>query len=58
MWRELLAMRYLWERPHALDGASLRALIGDVPHTPLPQALRAALADMNAPSGAAELARA
>ena len=43
MWRELLTMRYLWERPHALDAAALRALIGEVPHTPLPQALRAAL---------------
>ena len=43
MWRELLTMRYLWERPHALDDAALRALIGEVPQTPLPQALRAAL---------------
>jgi nucleoside-diphosphate-sugar epimerase len=43
MWRELLAMRYLWERPHALDDVALRALIGRVPHTPLPQALRATL---------------
>jgi len=41
MWRELRAMRYLWERPHALDDTALRALIGTVPHTPLPQALRA-----------------
>ncbi len=44
MWRELLTMRYLWERPHALDDAALRARIGAVPQTPLPQALRAALA--------------
>ena len=43
MWRELPTMRYLWERPHALDAAALRTLIGEVPHTPLPQALRAAL---------------
>jgi nucleoside-diphosphate-sugar epimerase len=43
MVREVLAMRYLWERPHALDDAALRALIGHVPHTPLPQALRAIL---------------
>ena len=47
MWRELLTMRYLWERPHALDDSALRALIGEVPHTPLPQALRAALTDLN-----------
>ncbi len=49
MWRELLAMRYLWQRPHALDDSALRALIGAVPHTPLPEALRAALIDMKAP---------
>ena len=49
MWRELLTMRYLWERPHALDDAALRALITAVPHTPLPQALRHALADMKVP---------
>ena len=45
MWRELLTMRYLWERPHALDEQVLRGLIGAVPHTPLPQALRAAMAE-------------
>ena len=43
MVREVLAMRYLWERPHALDDSGLRALIGSLPHTPLPQALRAIL---------------
>ena len=45
MWRELLVMRYLWERPHALDDMALRALIGSVPHTPLAQALRDTLAE-------------
>lgn len=58
MWRELLVMRYLWERPHALDDAELRALIGSVPHTPLPQAMRAALSDLNLPVAAPALARA
>ena len=58
MWRELLAMRYLWERPHALDDPALRALIGSVPHTPLPQALRSALADLSVEVAAAPLARA
>ena len=48
MWRELLPMRYLWERPHALDDSGLRTLIGDPPHTPLPQALRDALMALNA----------
>ena len=43
-------MRYLWERPHALDDADLRALIGEVPHTPLPVALRQALDDMKHPA--------
>ena len=46
MWRELLVMRYLWERPHALDDAALRSLIGAVPQTPLPVALRSALAEL------------
>jgi nucleoside-diphosphate-sugar epimerase len=51
MWRELLVMRYLWQRPHALDDTSLRELIGHVPHTPLPQALRSALLDLSVPIG-------
>ena len=54
MWRELLTMRYLWERPHALDATALRTLVGDTPHTPLPQALRTALADIDAPNRAPE----
>jgi nucleoside-diphosphate-sugar epimerase len=58
MWRELLAMRYLWERPHALDDSALRGLIGTVPHTPLPQALRSALAGLNVELAGAPLARA
>jgi nucleoside-diphosphate-sugar epimerase len=49
MWRELQTMRYLWQRPHALDDSALRALIGPVPHTPLPQALHAALVELDAP---------
>jgi nucleoside-diphosphate-sugar epimerase len=47
MWRELLVMRYLWQRPHALDDSALRALTGNLPQTPLPQALRAALAEFD-----------
>jgi len=59
MWRELLTMRYLWERPHALDDSALRTLIGDVPHTPLPQALRTALVELDLPAGtSSKLARA
>ena len=41
--RALLAMRYLWQRPHRLRDSALRAALGSVPHTPLPQALAAAL---------------
>lgn len=44
MWREVLQMRYLWQRPHALDDASLRALVGPLPHTPLHDAVAQALA--------------
>ena len=53
MWRELLVMRYLWQRPHALDGSALTALIGKVPQTPLPQALRTALIELDLPIGSA-----
>lgn len=45
MWRELLAMRYLWQRPHRLEGTALRELIGTVPNTPLSQAVAEALID-------------
>ena len=44
LWRELLAMRYLWERPHRLDDHALVALIGAAPATPLQQAVSAAVA--------------
>ena len=43
VWREVLTMNYLWRRPHRLDDASLRELIGPVPSTPLVEALRSAL---------------
>ena len=52
MWREMLVMRYLWERPHALDDRALRELIGSVPHTPLPHALHAAFTDIKLPLAA------
>lgn len=55
MWRELLVMRYLWQRPHALDGKALQALIGNAPHTPLPQALRSALIELDMPAGTGEV---
>lgn len=52
--RALLEMRYLWLRPHRLVEDRLAALIGDVPHTPLPQVARDVLSQLPAsqrPSG-------
>jgi nucleoside-diphosphate-sugar epimerase len=48
MWRELAEMRYLWQRPHALDGAALQAFAGPLPQTPLTQALAASLRTLRA----------
>jgi len=45
-WAALVEMRYLWQTPHALANDRLSALIGPEPHTPLPQAVAAALADL------------
>jgi nucleoside-diphosphate-sugar epimerase len=44
--RAIMEMRYLWQRPHALDDTALRALIGRPPLTPLALALRQSLADL------------
>ena len=41
--REMLEMRYLWDRPVLLDNARLVATLGAEPRTPLVDALRAAL---------------
>jgi nucleoside-diphosphate-sugar epimerase len=43
MMRELARMSYLWRQPHQLLQDRLVARIGAVPHTPLPQAVEAAL---------------
>jgi nucleoside-diphosphate-sugar epimerase len=40
--RELGEMRYLWQHEIHLDDGFLRETLGEVPHTPLPQALNAA----------------
>ena len=45
-WRAMLPMRYLWQRPHALDGAALQAWVGPLPQTPLAEALGEALASL------------
>lgn len=47
-WRALADLSYLWQRPHQLDGAALRGLLGELPATPLPQALKAALLELPA----------
>jgi nucleoside-diphosphate-sugar epimerase len=46
MFRELSEMQYLWHTPYALCDDKLASLIGVQPVTPLPQALRSALADL------------
>ena len=46
--REMLEMRYLWEEPVLLDNARLTQRLGAEPHTPIDEALRAALAGLNA----------
>jgi nucleoside-diphosphate-sugar epimerase len=43
VWAALLEMRYLWDRPHALDNTRLTDLIGPEPHTPLALAAQTAL---------------
>jgi nucleoside-diphosphate-sugar epimerase len=42
-WAAMLAMRFLWQRPHRLDNRLLRARLGSEPHTPLAQAAAAAV---------------
>lgn len=44
LFRELLEMRYLWRRPLRLDNRKLVAFLGEEPHSPLEDALRATLA--------------
>jgi nucleoside-diphosphate-sugar epimerase len=46
MGRELAEIAYLWEVPHRIAGARLKAAIGEVPHTPLDQAVAASLKEL------------
>ncbi len=46
MLRELVRMRYLWTRPHALAGERLARTAGPLPPTPVAVALRQALLDL------------
>ena len=43
LFRELGEMRYLWRQPVRLDNARLRGMLGEEPHTPLDEAVRATL---------------
>lgn len=44
--RELREMRYLWKVPVGMDNTKLTAVLGHEPHTPLDQAVEAALEGM------------
>lgn len=47
MGRGLLEMRYLWSKPHRLDGARLDELLPDFSPTPVTVALRSAIAHLD-----------
>jgi len=44
--KHLLEMRYLWSRPHRVDGTALDRILPNRPQTPLTEALRNGLADL------------
>jgi nucleoside-diphosphate-sugar epimerase len=44
--RELMEMRYLWQQPLRMGNARLLAILGKEPHTPLEDAVEAALAGL------------
>jgi nucleoside-diphosphate-sugar epimerase len=46
MGRELAEIEYLWRVPHRISGDALAAVIGPIPHTPLHDAVAAALRDL------------
>ena len=45
-WRAVLAMRYLWDRPHRLDGQALVDQVGPLPGTELTAALAQSIASL------------
>jgi nucleoside-diphosphate-sugar epimerase len=47
LFREMLEMRYLWRAPLRLDNAKLLAVLGREPHTPLDEAVRTTLVQLN-----------
>ena len=46
MMREIAEMAYLHHQPHRLVSGRLAGIVGDLPHTPLEQAVASALADL------------
>lgn len=46
MFREILEMRYLWQKPLRLDNAKLTAFLGEEPRTPIETALRDSLIEL------------
>jgi nucleoside-diphosphate-sugar epimerase len=48
MGRELSEIGYLWQVPHRIDGAKLKAAIGELPHTPLASAVTRSLRELGA----------
>ncbi|MGN6537543.1 MAG: oxidoreductase, partial [Mesorhizobium sp.] len=46
MWRALVSMSYLRFEEHRLVSGRLEGIIGPIPHTPLEQAVAAALIDL------------
>ncbi len=49
--REVLEMRYLWNKPHRIDGAPLRAIIPDFQPMPLSTAMAEALSQLQVSGG-------
>ena len=47
MWREVAEMKYLWFKPHQLDGTELERTIGARLQTPAIEAFRTALKDLD-----------
>ncbi|MDX8456822.1 SDR family oxidoreductase [Mesorhizobium sp. VK9D] len=56
MWREIVSMSYLRFEAHRLVSTRLEAVIGEIPHTPLDQAVKEALQDIGLKVGSARLA--
>ena len=51
MGRELAELEYLWRVPHRISGETLKALIGEIPHTPLVRAVADSLRTLDMAPG-------